>query len=114
MNIASVLGLKGVPDATAYVAAKHGVLGFTKAFAQTLVPRKIPVNAICPGWTRTDMAFGRMEEIGITEEQLKVGVPFKRFVEPFEVADLVFFLVTSPASAMMTGQAIVIDGGSLL
>jgi NAD(P)-dependent dehydrogenase (short-subunit alcohol dehydrogenase family) len=114
INIASVLALKGVPDATAYCAAKHGVLGFTRAFAQTLAARKIPVNAICPGWTRTDMAIGRMSEIGITEKQLNDGVPFKRFVEPSEVADLAYFLATSPASAMITGQAIVIDGGSLL
>lgn len=114
INIASVLALKGVSDATAYCAAKHGVMGFTRAFAQTLAPRRITVNAICPGWTRTDMAEGRMKEIGITEKDLSAGVPLGRFVEPDEVADLAYFLATSKASSMITGQALTIDGGSIL
>jgi NAD(P)-dependent dehydrogenase (short-subunit alcohol dehydrogenase family) len=113
VNIASVLALKGVHDSTAYCAAKHGVLGFTRAFAQYLAPRGITVNAICPGWTRTDMAHERMKEIGLTEEQMKKSVPLGRFVEPSEVADLGYFLVTSQASSMMTGQALTLDGGTL-
>jgi NAD(P)-dependent dehydrogenase (short-subunit alcohol dehydrogenase family) len=113
VNIASVLALKGVPDQTAYCAAKHAVLGFTRAFAQHLAPRKITVNAICPGWVRTDMAEGRMKEIGITQKDLSTSVPLARFVEPREVADLIFFLATSEASAMITGQALTIDGGTL-
>ncbi|MEO5968811.1 MAG: SDR family NAD(P)-dependent oxidoreductase, partial [Bdellovibrionia bacterium] len=108
INIASVLALKGVPDQTAYCAAKHAVLGFTRAFAQHLAPRKITVNAICPGWVRTDMAEGRMKEIGITEKDLSASVPLARFVEPVEVADLVYFLATSAAASMITGQALTI------
>lgn len=113
VNIASVLALKGVPDQTAYCAAKHGVLGFTRALAHYLAPRKISVNAVCPGWVRTDMAEGRMKEIGITEKSFESSVPFGRFVEPSEVADFVYFLVTSQASSMITGQALTIDGGTL-
>jgi NAD(P)-dependent dehydrogenase (short-subunit alcohol dehydrogenase family) len=113
INIASVLALKGVPDATAYCAAKHGVLGFTRGLAHALAPRKITVNAVCPGWTRTEMAMGRMQEIGISEKDFKTWVPLGRFIEPEEVADFVFYLSTSKASAMITGQALTIDGGTL-
>ncbi len=113
INIASVLALKGVPDQTAYCAAKHAVLGFTRAFAHYLAPRKITVNAICPGWVRTEMAEGRMKEIGITENDLTTSVPLGRFVEPREIADFVYFLASSEASSMITGQALTIDGGTL-
>lgn len=113
VNIASVLGLKAVPDATAYITAKHGVVGLTKALAYDLAPRRITANVICPGWVRTDMAVNRMEQIGFTEKTLEQTVPLGRFIEPQEVADLAFYLVTSEASAGMTGQALVLDGGSL-
>ncbi len=113
INIASVLALKGVPDQTAYCAAKHGVLGFTRALAHYLAPRKITVNAICPGWVRTEMAEVRMKEIGITEKSLETSVPLGRIIEPSEVADFVYFLTTSSAASMITGQALTIDGGTL-
>ena len=114
INIASVLALKGVPDQTAYCAAKHGVVGFTKAFALHLAPRKITVNAVCPGWVRTDMAHGRMKELGLTEQALQTSVPLGRMIEPSEIADFVYQLSASPASQMITGQALTIDGGALL
>lgn len=113
INIASVLALKGVPDATAYCAAKHGVLGFTRALAQEFSSRKIPVNAVCPGWVRTDMARDRMGEIGLSEEGLKRSVPLGRMIEPQEIAEFVFFLASSPAASMITGQALTMDGGTL-
>jgi len=113
INIASVLALKGVPDATAYCAAKHGVLGLTRALAHQLAPRKITVNAVCPGWVRTEMAEGRMKEIGISEKNLETWVPLKRYIEPHEVADFVYYLASSAGSAMITGQALTIDGGTL-
>jgi NAD(P)-dependent dehydrogenase (short-subunit alcohol dehydrogenase family) len=113
INIASVLALKGVPDATAYCAAKHGVLGLTRALAHQLAPRKITVNAVCPGWVRTEMAAGRMGEIGITEENLATSVPLQRFIEPAEIADFIYYLASSPGAAMITGQALTVDGGTL-
>jgi NAD(P)-dependent dehydrogenase (short-subunit alcohol dehydrogenase family) len=112
INISSVLGLKGVPDQTAYTAAKHGVIGFTRALAQLAAPRRITVNAICPGWTRTPMAEGRMREIGLDEDALNKSVPLGRMMEPGEVADFAFYLASESAGGI-TGQAMVIDGGAL-
>jgi len=112
INIGSILSLKGVPDQTAYCAAKHGALGFTRALAHAVAPRGITVNIICPGWTRTDMAFQRFDEMGITEESLRTGVPLGRFIEPEEIAGLAAYLA-SDAAAGITGQSFTIDGGVL-
>ncbi len=111
INIASVLGLRGVPDQPAYVAAKHGLIGLTRSLAMRAAPRGITVNAICPGWVDTDMAAQRYAEIGITAEQAAAGVPTGRIASPWEVADTVAFLARAGAGSI-TGQAIVVDGGS--
>lgn len=112
INIASTLGLIGVPEQTAYCAAKHGVVGFTRALALHVAPRGITVNAICPGWTRTDMMEQRAGELGVDTDALARGVPLGRAVEPEEVAAMALYLA-SPAARSITGQALVIDGGSL-
>ncbi len=112
VNVASVLAMRGVPDQTAYCAAKHGVLGFTRALALQLASRRITVNAVCPGWVRTDMAKERMRELALSRRRLEARVPLGRFVEPVEVARLILYL-SSPAAAAITGQAFTIDGGAL-
>ena len=112
VNIASVLGLRGVPDQTAYCAAKHGVVGFTRALALAVAPRGITVNALCPGWVDTDMAQQRYAELGITAEQAATEVPTGRVASAAEVADAVIWLLR-PASRGITGHALPIDGGSL-
>lgn len=112
INVASVLAFKGVPDQTAYCAAKHGVLGFTRALAHALASRQITVNVICPGWTRTDMAHGRMAELRMTEASLKRSVPLGRFIEPVEIAEMAAYLASDAASGV-TGQSFTIDGGVL-
>ena len=112
VNIASVLGLRGVPDQTAYCAAKHGVVGFTRALALALAPRGITVNAVCPGWVDTDMAAQRFGELGITAAQAAAGVPAGRLASAGEVADAVLWLLR-PESRGITGHALPIDGGGL-
>jgi NAD(P)-dependent dehydrogenase (short-subunit alcohol dehydrogenase family) len=111
VNISSVLGLRGVPDQPAYVAAKHGLIGLTRAMAMQAAPRGITVNAICPGWVDTEMAAQRFGEIGITAEEAAAGVPVGRIASPWEVADMVAFLARAGAGSI-TGQAIPIDGGA--
>lgn len=113
VNIASVLGLKAVPDQTAYCAAKHAVVGFTKSLALYTAPRRITVNAICPGWVQTDMAEARFIELGLTTVDVAKEIPLGRIIQPREVASLVQFLL-SEAAANMTGQALVLDGGAIL
>jgi NAD(P)-dependent dehydrogenase (short-subunit alcohol dehydrogenase family) len=112
VNVGSVLSLRGVPDQVAYSAAKHGVLGLTRALAHLAAPRRITVNCLCPGWTRTEMAEGRMDELGLSAEQIAASVPIGRIVEPDEVASLALYLL-SDAAAAITGQALLVDGGSL-
>jgi NAD(P)-dependent dehydrogenase (short-subunit alcohol dehydrogenase family) len=112
VNIASVLGLRGVADQTAYCAAKHAVVGFTRALALAVAPRGITVNALCPGWVDTEMAARRYAEMGITAEQAAAGVPTGRIVSGEEVADATMWLLR-PESRSITGHALPIDGGGL-
>jgi NAD(P)-dependent dehydrogenase (short-subunit alcohol dehydrogenase family) len=112
VTVASVLGLRGVADQAGYVAAKHGVIGLTRALALAAAPRGITVNAVCPGWVDTDMATDRLAQLGIGRAQAMAGVPTGRMVAPEEVAGLIAFLLR-PESASLTGLALPIDGGSL-
>lgn len=121
INISSVLGRFGVPGYTAYCASKHGVIGFTKALALELAPRKITANAICPGWVETDMAVAGMQgmaaAMGTSYEEARrqalSEVPLGRILEPEEIGGLVVYL-SSPAAAGMTGQAISLCGGQTM
>ena len=113
VTVASVLGLRAVPDQVAYVTAKHGVVGLTRALALRLAPRGITVNAVCPGWVDTTMARARWRELGLTEAEAAAGVPTGRVTRAEEVASLVLWLLGEGAGNV-TGQAIVMDGGASL
>lgn len=104
VNIVSLSGLKGMGGQVNYSAAKAGVIGATKALAQEVGRKKITVNAIAPGFIKTDM-IGDLDE-----KSLKKMVPLNRFGEPQEVAQLVSFL-TSDKAAYITGEIISINGG---
>jgi 3-hydroxybutyrate dehydrogenase len=120
VNIASTAGLKGYPYVTAYVAAKHALVGFTRALALETVKDGITVNAVCPGFTDTDMVTRAAATIASAgagspqeaREKLASGNPAGRLVQPREVAEAVAFLCRRDASAM-TGQAIAVACGEV-
>jgi 3-oxoacyl-[acyl-carrier protein] reductase len=104
VNIVSLSGLKGMPGQTNYSAAKAGVIGATKALAQEVARRGVTVNAIAPGFIRTDMTSD------LNEKELKAMIPMQRFGEPEEVADAVAFLA-SPKASYITANVLSINGG---
>ena len=109
INISSILGQVGFARASAYVAAKHGVVGLTQAAAIEYGPRKIRVNAVGPGFIRTPILSGLSEEMLKSMAQLHA---LKRIGEPDEVAALITFLASSEAS-FITGSYYAVDGGYL-
>lgn len=120
VNIASTAGLKGYAYVSAYVAAKHGVVGLTKALALELARKGVTVNAICPGYTETDIVRDAVHRIvaktGKSETEARQALaasnPQQRLVQPDEVAQSVLWLC-GPGSDAINGQAIAIDGGEL-
>jgi meso-butanediol dehydrogenase/(S,S)-butanediol dehydrogenase/diacetyl reductase len=111
VNIGSVLSTRGAGDQSAYTAAKHAVLGFTRALALHASARGITVNAVCPGWVKTGMAEARWRELGKSEDDAARRIPLGRVALPENVASLVAYLASEEASHV-TGQAFVIDGGA--
>lgn len=104
INIVSLSGLKGMPGQVNYSAAKAGIIGITKALALEVGKRNITVNAVAPGFIKTEMT----EELN--EKELKAMIPMNRFGEAEEVASLVGYLASKDAG-YITGQVISINGG---
>jgi 3-oxoacyl-[acyl-carrier protein] reductase len=104
VNVVSLSGIKGLPGQTNYSAAKGGVIAATKALAQEVAKKGVTVNAVAPGFIRTDMTAD------LDEKTLKAMIPAGRFGEPEEVAAAVAFLV-SPEAGYITGEVISINGG---
>lgn len=113
VSTASLAGLRGGPGMTAYSATKGAVIAFTTSLAMELAPRKIRVNAICPGWVDTPFNGPAIEFMGgtkVQEEVIRQIVPLGRQGIPSEIAPL-FVYLASDESIFMTAQSIVIDGG---
>jgi 3-oxoacyl-[acyl-carrier protein] reductase len=104
INVVSLSGLKGMPGQTNYSAAKAGVIGATKALAQEVGRRGITVNAVAPGFIKTDMTEG------LNEKELMAIIPVKRFGLPDEVAHAVGFLASADA-AYITAEVLSVNGG---
>lgn len=104
VNVVSVSGIMGMAGQINYSAAKAGVIGATKALAKEVARRNITVNAVAPGFIKTDMTKD------LSEEQLKAMIPMQRFGEADEVADAIVFL-SSPEASYITGAVLPINGG---
>ncbi len=107
VNTASIAGLVGLQTSSAYVAAKHGVIGLTKTAALEYADANIRVNAVCPGFIETRMTEGAMQRRG---DQILAGIPFRRLGRPGEIAEMVVWLCSERAS-YVTGAAYNVDGG---
>jgi NAD(P)-dependent dehydrogenase (short-subunit alcohol dehydrogenase family) len=107
VNTGSIAGLVGLPTSSAYVAAKHGVLGLTKTAALEYASDNIRVNAVCPGYIETKMTEDTMRRRG---EALMAMVPMHRMGRPEEIAEMVLFL-SSDRAAYVTGACYNVDGG---
>jgi NAD(P)-dependent dehydrogenase (short-subunit alcohol dehydrogenase family) len=121
INIASTAGLTGYPYVSAYVAAKHGLIGLTRAIALEVARSGITVNAVCPGFTNTALLADAISTIAAktgrskdaAEEELARRNPMGRFVSPEEVANAVVWLA-SPGASAVNGQSIVVAGGEVM
>ncbi|HJF31515.1 MAG TPA: 3-oxoacyl-[acyl-carrier-protein] reductase [Sporosarcina psychrophila] len=110
VNVASIVGVSGNPGQANYVAAKAGVIGFTKTAAKELASRNINVNAVAPGFITTDMTDALSEEV---KGQMLAVIPLGKLGSPEDVARTVLFLLSEDA-AYITGQTIHVDGGMVM
>jgi len=121
VNVSSTAGLVGYAYVSAYVAAKHGVIGLTRALALETAKSGVTVNAVCPGYTETDIVREAVSNIvkktGKNEAEARAALtkvnPQGRFVQPSEVANAVLWLCL-PGSESITGQSIAIAGGEVM
>ena len=121
INVASTAGLTGYAYVSAYVAAKHGVVGLTRALALEYARRGVTVNAVCPGYTDTPLvaeaAANIVAKTGRSDGEARAALakvnPMQRLVTPDEVADTILWLASAGASAI-NGQAVAVAGGEVL
>src|SRR5438067_13441392 len=111
INVASIAGLVGIADRAAYNASKHGLIGLTRTLAAEWGGRGVRVNAVCPGWVKTEMdaadqARGAYDDVDITDQ-----VPAGRFATPDDVAAAISFLADPLRSGFVNGVALPVDGG---
>ncbi|HYV86402.1 MAG TPA: SDR family oxidoreductase [Patescibacteria group bacterium] len=111
INVASIAGLRGIADRAAYNSSKHGLIGLTRTLAAEWGGRGVRVNAVCPGWVKTDMdaadqAAGTYDDADITGQ-----VPMGRFASPGDVAAAIAFLADPASSGFINGVTLPVDGG---
>jgi NAD(P)-dependent dehydrogenase (short-subunit alcohol dehydrogenase family) len=111
VNVASVAGLLGIADRAAYNASKHGLVGLTRTLAAEWGGRGVRVNAVCPGWVKTEMDEADQAGGSYTDADITGRVPMGRFVSPDDVARAIAFLADEEESGFINGHALSVDGG---
>jgi NAD(P)-dependent dehydrogenase (short-subunit alcohol dehydrogenase family) len=111
VNISSVAGLLGVSDRAAYNASKHGLIGLTRTLAAEWGGRGVRVNAVCPGWVKTEMDEEDQGAGGYTDADIEGRVPMARFASPEDVARAVAYLADPAWSGFVNGHTLSVDGG---
>jgi NAD(P)-dependent dehydrogenase (short-subunit alcohol dehydrogenase family) len=111
VNISSVAGLLGISDRVAYNASKHGLIGLTRTLAAEWGGRGVRVNAVCPGWVKTEMDVEDQAGGGYTDADIEGRVPMARFASPEDIAQAVAFLADPQLSGFVNGHTLSVDGG---
>jgi NAD(P)-dependent dehydrogenase (short-subunit alcohol dehydrogenase family) len=111
VNVASIAGLVGIADRSAYNASKHGLIGLTRTLAAEWGGRGVRVNAVCPGWVKTEMDVADQAGGGYTDADIEGVNPMGRFAAPEDIARAILFLADGGQSGFINGQALAVDGG---
>ncbi len=111
VNVASIAGLAGVSHRSAYNASKHGLIGLTRTLAAEWGGRGVRVNAVCPGWIKTEMDVADQGSGAYSDEDIVNRVPMARFARPEDVAEAIAFLADGERSAFVNGVSLPVDGG---
>lgn len=111
VNVASIAGLAGVADRAAYNASKHGLIGLTRTLAAEWGGRGVRVNAVCPGWVKTEMDEADQAGGNYTDRDITERVPMGRFASPEDIAHAIAFLADEQQSGFVNGHALSVDGG---
>lgn len=111
VNIASIAGLTGIGDRSAYNASKHGLVGLTRTLAGEWGGRGVRCNAVCPGWVKTEMDHVDQASAAYTDDDIIDRVPMARFATPDDIARAVLFLADPVQSSFVNGHTLAVDGG---
>jgi NAD(P)-dependent dehydrogenase (short-subunit alcohol dehydrogenase family) len=111
VNVASVAGLLGIADRAAYNASKHGLIGLTRTLAAEWGGRGVRVNAVCPGWVKTEMDEVDQAAGTYTDADITGRIPMGRFASPDDVARAIAYLADPVESSFINGHALSVDGG---
>lgn len=111
INVASVAGIVGIADRAAYNVSKHGLIGLTRTLAAEWGGRGVRVNAVCPGWVKTEMDVADQAGGSYSDADIIGRVPMARFATPDDVARAIAFLADSNESSFINGHCLVVDGG---
>ena len=111
VNVASIAGLVGIGDRSAYNASKHGLIGLTRTLAAEWGGRGVRCNAVCPGWVKTEMDVADQAGGGYNDADIEGANPMGRFASPEDIAQAILFLAEPERSGFVNGQALAVDGG---